>query len=297
MKFIYHFSLILSLCFITSCEKSNFEIKEEPIEVTFGLNVPFITSYDELISKASAKNNYTYGIRIQQFNENTSSYEPYAMGAFNDISLAKITLYSKRKYNIEAAVINNLNHNLFSGPGGTKDAENNSFSMGSTLSLTNDWHNDIAWGDSYYGKITDYTPSENTVCSVDLASQTTGVKIIVEGVNEGSVRLTLSDYWYNSSISIALNENTEIASFLSIEDMFGKTYDTYETKVKLEYIDVDGTPITFEDKKCTFKIGSRKVFKIKITNSSNTTVESGFDLSYETPILPDENPLIIEGTI
>lgn len=46
-----------------------------------------------------------------------------------------------------------------------------------------------------------------------------------------------------------------------------------------------------------FKIGSRKVFKIKITNSSNTTVESGFDLSYETPILPDENPLIIEGTI
>ena len=153
MKSTCYLSLFLLLClFMISCEETKVKSTEEPIEIAFGLNIPFVATFDELITKSGVDNNYTYGIRIAQFNENTSSYEPYAMGAFNDLSLAKITLYSNRKYNIEAAVINNLNSGMFSGMDGTKRAGDNTFSMGSSISLIDDWHNSIAWGDSYYGK-------------------------------------------------------------------------------------------------------------------------------------------------
>ena len=120
--------------------------------------------------------------------------------------------------------------------------------------------------------------------------------MIIEGANTGSVRLILTDYWYNNVITCHLNECTEISSFLSIEEMFGKTSE-YTTNVKIEYIDANGNPITLDEKRCTFKKGNRKVFKIKLNDSNNSIVESGFAFSYNAPILDDENPETIEGAI
>ena len=289
------FILTLSL-FTISCEKSKTEINDEPIEISFNLNIPYITSHDELITRTGASNNYIYAMRIEEYNTNTSSYTPYAFGVFDDISKAKIPLSTNKKYNIEAGVINNFfeSGNMFVGGGGTHSSVDNSFKMNFGLRL-NEWWKQNVWEDSYYGKITDYYPSDNGLCKIDLSSQTTGVKMVVSGIHTGEIRFLLDGY-LPIPLSLYLDEGLETESLLTIDSMFGSNSETFNKRIIIQYVDAKNSTTNIFEQNCTFTKGYKKVFDIKL-NGSGSDIESGFELSFTQPILTDEEAIHVEGTL
>lgn len=151
------------------------------------------------------------------------------------------------------------------------------------------------WEDSYYGKITDYYPSNNRLCKIDLSNQTTGVKLIVSGVYTGEVRFLLDGY-LPIPLSLYLDEGSEIESLLTIDYMFGSNSETFDKGIIIQYVDANNSITNIFEQNCTFTKGYKKVFDIKL-NGGGSDVESGFELSFTPSESTDEEAIHVEGTI
>ena len=300
LKTIYQLLAIISIAFLSAaCAKeSPTQVEDEqPITVQFDLAVPFITSSDELLTKTSSTENYIYTIVIQEYNRITSEYESYAYGIFDDISKANIPMYKSKKYNIEVGVINNFfsSDNMFASvAGGLIWNPTNAFRMNASIGV-NEWKDWNVWGDTYYGKLYDYTPTDAGVCSVDMKSETSGLKITVNDLNVGTVRFSFNGSAYRS-ISMALNEATELSTFLSFRWLGIETNELNE-ECKIEYIDENNSATTLITEYFTFKKGSRKVININIQDSTNESIDSGFNVAFTTPTLTDEDPIDLDFTL
>ena len=300
LKTIYQLLAIISIAFLSAaCAKeSPTQVEDEqPITVQFDLAVPFITSSDELLTKTSSTENYIYTIVIQEYNRITSEYESYAYGIFDDISKANIPMYKSKKYNIEVGVINNFfsSDNMFASvAGGLIWNPTNAFRMNASIGV-NEWKDWNVWGDTYYGKLYDYTPTDAGVCSVDMKSETSGLKITVNDLNVGTVRFSFNGSAYRS-ISMALNEATELSTFLSFRWLGIETNELNE-ECKIEYIDENNSATTLITEYFTFKKGYRKVININIQDSTNESIDSGFNVAFTTPTLTDEDPIDLDFTL
>lgn len=300
LKTIYQLLAIISIAFLSAaCAKeSPTQVEDEqPITVQFDLAVPFITSSDELLTKTSSTENYIYTIVIQEYNRITSEYESYAYGIFDDISKANIPMYKSKKYNIEVGVINNFfsSDNMFASvAGGLIWNPTNAFRMNASIGV-NEWKDWNVWGDTYYGKLYDYTPTDAGVCSVDMKSETSGLKITVNDLNVGTVRFSFNGSAYRS-ISMALNEATELSTFLSFRWLGIETNELNE-ECKIEYIDENNSATTLITEYFTFKKGYRKVININIQGSTNESIDSGFNVAFTTPTLTDEDPIDLDFTL
>lgn len=299
MKTIYHLIAVISIAlFATSCTKEHLTPieDEQPIKVQFDLDVPFITSFDELLTKSSTGENYVYTICIEKYNNITATYEPYAYGIFEDISKASVLMHKSKKYNIEVCVINNFfsDGNLFASVAGLYGNPTDSFIMNQIIDI-NKWHNNNVWGDSYYGKLSDYTPTDAGVCSVDMKSETSGLKMVVSGLNVGKVRFSFDSTSYKS-ITMALNEITELSSFLSF-CWLGRERNNWDIRCKIDYIDENNSATTLTTESFTFKKGYRKVININLQDSTNKPIDSGFNVSFTEPELTDEDPANFDFTL
>lgn len=299
LKTIYQLLAIISIAFLSvACAKeSPTQVEDEqPITVQFDLAVPFITSSDELLTKTSSTENYIYTIDIQEYNRITSEYESYAYGVFDDISKAHIPMYKSKKYNIEVGVINNFfsSGNMFASAAGLIWDPTNAFRMNASIGV-NEWKDWNVWGDTYYGKLSDYTPTDAGVCSVDMKSETSGLKITVNDLNVGTVRFSFNSNVYRS-ISMALNEATELSTFLSFRWLGIETNELNE-ECKIEYIDENNSATTLITEYFTFKKGYRKVININIQGSTNESIDSGFNVAFTTPTLTDEDPIDLDFTL
>lgn len=300
MKTIYQLLAIISIAFLSAaCAKeSPTQVEDEqPITVQFDLTVPFITSSDELLTKSSSSEDYIYTIVIEEYNSITSKYESYAFGIFDDISKANVQMYKSKKYNIEVGVLNNFfssGNRFASSESGLFWAPTNAFQMNIYVNM-NKWSYSNVWGDSYYSKLSDYTPTDTGVCSVDMKSETSGLKMTVNGMNIGKIRFSFDSTSYQG-ISIALNETTELSSFLSF-DWLGKQITERKTTFKIEYIDENNSATTLITGDLTFKKGYRKVININLQDSTNEAIDSGFNISFTTPSLTDEDPLNLDFTL
>lgn len=299
LKTIYQLFAIISIAFLSAAcakESPTHVEDEQPITVQFDLAVPFITSSDELLTKTSSTENYIYTIVIQEYNRITSEYESYAYGIFDDISKANIPMYKSKKYNIEVGVINNFfsSGNMFASVAGLIWDPTNAFRMNASIGV-NEWKDWNVWGDTYYGKLSDYTPTDAGVCSVDMKSETSGLKITVNDLNVGTVRFSFNGSVYRS-ISMALNEATELSTFLSFRWLGIETNELNE-ECKIEYIDENNSATTLITEYFTFKKGYRKVININIQGSTNESLDSGFNVAFTTPTLTDEDPIDLDFTL
>jgi hypothetical protein len=299
LKTIYQLLAIISITFLSvACAKeSPTQVEDEqPITVQFDLAVPFITSSDELLTKTSSTENYIYTIVIQEYNKITSEYESYAYGVFDDIFKANIPMYKSKKYNIEVGVINNFfsSGNMFASVAGLIWDPTNAFRMNASIGM-NEWNDWNVWGYTYYGKLSDYTPTDAGVCSVDMKSETSGLKMVVSGLNVGKVRFSFDSSSYQS-ITMALNEITELSSFLSF-CWLGTEKNNWNRMCKIEYIDENNSATTLTTESFTFIKGYRKVININLQDSTNKPIDSGFNVSFTEPKLTDEDPVNFDFTL
>ena len=295
--FFFLFGFFLSL----SCGKEQVVETEEPIKVAFSIDLPGIESFDEPLSRAGNPDyeRYDYGIRITQYNTNTSKYEDYAVGAFDDISKATIDLYKSKKYNIEILVANHfyntgnsITNNKFGGGSTGYIDLDNTFSFSSPVDIKS-WMRNNIWGECYYGALNDYVPNDSGVCQVSLNNEATGIKVTVYGKTSGYVSLVLTSSIFNNGYEIKLDEETTSSSYLSFCSWINGSDERIEP-CKWQYVDENGIVTILKEDSYTFKKGYRKVFEIRFNEQSLTPVSTGFAPSFEISNLSEESVISIE---
>lgn len=251
-----------------------------PVQVSFAMVFPALSPDNELTTLPESDSDYSYGIRVQQYNSETSSYEPYAVGVFNDLSKAEISLYPTRKYIVEAAAINHFysNNNEFQGASGMLPFVSDSFIMGSSVSLK-EWLFHNVWGDAYYGKIIDYSPLTSEQCNINLQNESAGIKIDVDGANRGSIKFSFNR-GFTKPLTFSLSEQTCLSSYLAFDNWFGETQENYEIGCKIQYIDEDNASTTIIDNNFIFNKGRVTIIPVDVGSgaSPSTPVPEAVDL-------------------
>lgn len=249
------------------------------VQVSFKMVFPVLSPDDELAALPESVSDYSYGIRIQQYNSNTASYEPYAVGVFDDLSKAEITMNPSHKYIVEAAAINHFysNDNEFQGASGMLPFVTNSFIMDSGVSLK-EWLFHNVWSDAYYGKIINYSPLTSGQCNINLQNESAGIKIEVNGTNKGSVKFSFNQ-GFTRPITFSLSEQTSLSSYLAFDTWFGESQNNHEIGCTVEYIDEDNASTTIIDDSFSFNKGQVTIIPVEIEeNESTVPVPKAVDL-------------------
>ncbi len=277
----------------------NLHVTSEPIPVTvsFAVSFPALSPDDELAALEDNDKSYSFGILVQQYNPLTSSYEPYAEGVFDDLSKAELTMDKTRKYNVEAAVIDNFysGGNEFQGATGFIYRVTNSFIMDENVSLK-EWLFHNVWGDAFYGMVTDYTPSDSRVCEIRLENESAGIKIEVEGADKGTVKLSFNQS-FMTPLYFSLEEKEEISSYLAFDKWFGNGVNSYSIGCSIQYIDEDNTATTIIEDDYTFVKGQIKIIHVSLSSNTDIKVEGiSLDQNSATMMVGDELTLAVSFT-
>lgn len=277
----------------------NLHVTSEPIPVTvsFAVSFPVLSPDDELAALEGDDKSYSYGILVQQYNPLTSSYEPYAEGVFDDLSKAELTMDKTRKYNVEAAVIDNFYNsgNEFQGATGFIYRITNSFIMNENVSLK-EWLFHNVWGDAFYGMITDYTPSDSGTCEIGLENESAGIKIEVEGADKGTVKLSFNQN-FMTPLSFSLEEQDGISTYLAFDKWFGNGVNSYSIGCSIQYIDEDNSATTIIEDDYTFVKGQIKTIQVSLSSDTDIKVEGiSLDQNSATMMVGDELTLSVTFT-
>ncbi len=277
----------------------NLHVTADPIPVTvsFAVSFPSLSPDDELAVLEGNDKSYSYGILVQRYNPLTSSYEPYAEGVFDDLSKAELTMDKTRKYNVEAAVIDNFydGGNEFQGATGLIYQVTNSFIMDKNVSLK-EWLFHNVWGDAYYGKLTDYTPSDSGICKIGLENESAGIKIEVDGADKGMVKLSLNQS-FMTPLSFSLEEHVGgISSYVAFDKWFGNGVNSYSIDCSIQYMDEDNTATTIIDNNYTFVKGRINIIHVTLGGDTDIKVE-GISLNQNSATMMVGDELTLAVTI
>lgn len=275
----------------------------EMITTHLGLSIEGISIFDEVLTRADDPHPY-YAVSVLEYNDNTGNYEYYSYGVFDDPSKMVVSLRKSKNYNFNVALLydyiekgyqfgNKVVTNSFDYV--NKDPD--SFLLPSaTYPFYCGGFTNIFEGDAYFGFLRHYQPA--ATCIIELKRITTGVKIQVNGVNKGTIKIKI-----NQSIPSYLN--LEEANVFSVEFSERKmvsvadaiVYDSMTRPMTITYEDEEGKATTvYSADEVVFKRGFRKNIIINL-NDQNSTVSSTMSISKENTAMQDEEPQTIDATI
>lgn len=297
-------SLLMALALLScSKEEDTPVVYGEKIEVKLGMNGDLNASSDQE-TRASADNGI-YGINVYFDKEKDgNTNDIYAYGLFDNVSDIVVTLLSGYKYRFACTLAKNGEHSLYYGQydgnsymGYAKPFQTNKHSsteLGNKFVYTNstgEYLSGIQNGEAvvaslstgaatnqvyprihrYYGELNSYTPVVGGVATIKLKKAVFGLKLIIKGVPEGSLRAVVAANGTN-----LLDKTATTSDYVSGSDLhsYANVYDCWKNESN-----IPGTV------KWTFT--SSKFSQWNISGSSNITFKRNVLKTITVSVTPD----------
>lgn len=276
---------------------------DEMITTHLGFSIEGISIYDEALTRADDPHPY-YAVSVLEYNDNTGNYEYYSYGVFDDPSKMVVSLRKTKNYNFNVALFYDFLEKgySFTKTGGVTNSfdyvntEPDSFLRDTTYPFYHDGYTNIFEGDAYFGFLRSYQPA--ATCNIELKRITTGVKIQINGVDKGTIRIKI-DLSIRSYLNLSETNvlSLEISDCKMVKVANGVVYDSMIRPFTITYEDEEGKTTTVYSKDGEeFKRGFRKNITINL-NDQNSTVSSTMSISKENTAMQDEEAQIIDATI
>lgn len=286
---------VFTVIFVACNEiESNQLIESNLIEVGFNLNYD-ISIYEGPITRTNTPTP-VYAIDVNEINPNTGAASDYAYGFFSDLSKAKVLLDKSKTYNITAALyfdyFNNYDFYATRNDGSgyiiyrEPNEEFEYVTTGWFYGVTA-WHygssyytSDIIDCDSHYGKLLNYSPTQETPCSIDLTRISTAIGVEFENFTTGTVSCTLNSYHDNTELKYTLNPGESLSQIFTIGDMVNK--ESADFRFFVTYYPESGDPVDLISEYATFTRGRKTNYLIKFkTNTNNNESSTSFSFTHD----------------
>ena len=217
---------IASFAVLWSCDQEIVNAEEPETSITVKLGIGYDVNVSSSSSTKASADNGIYGINVYFDKEKDGKTDDiYAYGLFDNVSAMTISLLSGYKYRFACTFAKNGEHSLYYGQydgntyqGYAKPFQTNMHSstqLGNAFVYTNntgEYLSGIGSGDAvicslstgeatnqtyprihrYYGELDSYTPVEGGVATIPLKKTVFGMKLIIKGVPEGSLKAVVA---------------------------------------------------------------------------------------------------------
>ena len=266
-----------------------------------------------------------YGIQVYSTSDENAGYTPYAFGLFDSVEGVTIGLLADKKYKFVVTLLKEGKNILayyghyYRVPFDISDPYKvgtplNSFTFSSDCYFTtlSTGRTELNFGsyyyghptaDRYYGELSDYVPTEDAEVNIEMKRVVFGVKYIVEGMDEGKLKVLMTDAPELEIESPATSTDDIIYTFASASEAYYNS-DNYQETIGISFVWIKGEEeIPQGDYEFTFKRKQITTITLKVsdeiinnkgvgieteagglTNGDNKTVENGQVVN--TPVNP-----------
>lgn len=296
---------------LLSCSKDEAENDKKPnddsnmVTVSLGLTGDILEVEETPLSKATETADI-YGVQIYSSPKDEDKYEPYGSGIFLDKSKMQVKLFKDRKYKFEMTVFPNGEYkvnedgSMSDCTGGvrkpmsghiTDSIRYSEYELGqlseSTVYFPESTFFNRSAIDRYYGKLVDYSPTENSTVNVDLKRVVAGLTFNIKGLtNQSALKIEIEE---SPTIEIKGDGTTNEMTYNRLIGLSGEKivdeygYDRYYFTDKWFENPVDEVPFKF-----TWTNGER-------TESFTQTVIMKRKMNYTFQITIPETFLVSNG--
>jgi hypothetical protein len=307
--------LLMGICLFLSCSKDTPVIDEPAPPKEYIASLGFsgeITQISESPLR-STESNDLYGIQVYALPiQGSTDYKPYAYGLFDNKASMTIKLLEGYKYKFVCSMIVDGKNRLLNHAGNyylpffINDATplNNVFTYSSSKEMTS-----LSGGatqltnpqsifrrpnlDRYHGLIEGYTPSDNGSVSINMKRIVFGVKVEVEGVTDGKVKISLSeapDFY----IEHPATEIQQIFTFQNTYPYLNWTNDNYSETITLSvnWLKADGAEVPIATQDIAFKRNMLTTVRVKVNDA---LVDNNLTVTTENTEMGDGGTINLEG--
>ena len=230
-----------------------------------------------------------YGIQVYSSFEN-QGYKPYAYGLFTSLSGLSIRLLEGYQYKFEATLIidgkDRIKHysSGYSYPFKFRVATTGAEIGPAFIYATDSWMNNLGYGitagyeysnlmyfadiDRYYGELSGYTPSEGGKVTIDMKRTAYCMKVIAEGLTEGSLTVTCSES-PDLVITSPEKEKESIYSFKDIRAAWEKDDYSVSRTMSFVWTKADGTTVPVATQAFEFYRNKRTTINVKVIDDGH----------------------------
>ena len=279
---------------LASCNMGKIQDCSDTVTVRFNCAGDFISVEDTPLAK-STDNNYLYGIQV--YTSTGNEMVPYAYGIFTSLENVTLELLKSQKYFVQALVIiDGLNSYRFPGVNvGGISYPTEEFRMSTTDHLYVHEPGYLESGrysiypyDGYYGSVSDYTPVDGGIITIDTKRVSFVIKLIASNLSDGTICV---DFSRIPGIELTTESPIFEQTYL-FPDSFDRVYLHYDSSsISLEfsiYLKKDDESSTFLG---SYSIRVKPNVKTIVTidvNSSLTTT-NGIKVNIDTSNMKEEN--------
>lgn len=307
---------MMGIGLLLSCSKDTPVIDEPTTSKEYIVSLGFsgeITQISESPLRSTVGNDL-YGIQVYAMpNQGSSDYKPYAYGLFDDKALMTIKLLEGYKYKFVCSmVVDGKNRVVFNSEGysfpfysNERTPLNNTFTYSSSKEMTS-----LSRGttqltvprssftrpnlDRYYGQVEGYVPSENSSVSINMKRVVFGVKVEVEGITDGQVKISLSEA-PDLYIDYPATEIQEVFTFRNLNtNPTNWTNDNYSETITLSvnWLKADGAEVPIATQDVVFKRNMLTTIRVKVNDA---LVDNNLTITTESTEMGDGGTIDLEG--
>lgn len=237
---------------LLACSKDETENNKQPndddnnmVTVSLGMTGDILEVEESPLSKA-VETADIYGVQIYSSPKDEDNYQPYGGGRFIDKSKIQVKLFKDRKYKFEVTVFPNGEYEVDEngekwahtgikipmGADGMDIADSIRYVdyeigqlNGSMVDISGYTMNRMPI-DRYYGKLVDYTPTENSNVNIDLKRVVAGLTFKIKGLtNQSTLKIEIEE---SPTIDIKGDGVTDELTYNSLMCLRGESIGQYE---------------------------------------------------------------------
>lgn len=307
--------LLMGIGLFFSCSKDTPVIDEPVTSKEYIVSLGFSGEITEISESPlrSTESNDLYGIQVYAApTQGSTDYKPYAYGLFDNKASMTVKLLEGYKYKFVCSmVVDGKNRLLFSGGGYylpfytnevtplnnaftySSSKEMTSLSRGSTFLINPRSIFDRPNLDRYHGQIEGYTPSNNGSVSINMKRVVFGVKVEVEGVTDGQVKISISEA-PDLYIEYPATEIQQIFTFQNTYPYASWTNDNYSETITLSvnWLKADGAEVPIATQDVVFKRNMLTTIRVKVNDA---LVDNNLTITTESTEMGDGGTIDLEG--
>ena len=279
---------------LASCNKDKIQDCSDTITVRFNCAGDFLSVEETPLAK-STNNNYLYGIQVYTSTGNTMV--PYAYGIFTSLENVTLELLKSQKYVVQALVIiDGLNSYSFDGHNiGYTSNPTEGFRMSTSDYLNVNvpgYYTSVGYGfypyDGYYGRVSDYTPVDGGIITIDTKRVSCGIKLIASNLSDGTICVDLGNITnIELTTESPIFEQTYLFpdNFNDVIYFYDRTCESVECSISLKKDDESSTFLGSYS--ILIKPNVKTIVTIDVNSSLTTT--NGIKVNIDTSNMKEEN--------
>lgn len=308
--------LLMGIGLLLSCSKDTVVVDESTTPKEYMVSLGFSGEITEISESPlrSTVGNDLYGIQVYAMpNQGSSDYKPYAYGLFDDKASMTIKLLEGYKYKfVSSMVVDGKSRLLFEANGyyspfytNERTPLNNTFTYSSSKEMTVLSHGSAYLInpksifnrpnlDRYHGQIEGYIPSDNGSVSINMKRVVFGVKVEVEGITDGQVKISLSEA-PDLYIDYPATEIQEVFTFRNLNtNPTNWTNDNYSETITLSvnWLKADGAEVPIATQDVVFKRNMLTTIRVKVNDA---LVDNNLTITTESIEMGDGGTIDLEG--